>query len=336
MPVNKAARFRYEIIDECLRNTSRKWTKTALLEYINRRLELHFGAGTSISVSQLRYDLEGMQTECGAPIEMYREGKGYYYRYEEPEFSIKTIPVGEEDILKLNEAVGLLRQIKGFTIADEMAEIVKRLEHRYRFPNSSGHPVISFESSPAVQGIENLEDIYHAILRKKVLKVSYQAFHASEPREWNLHPYLLKEHGHRWYLLCYAQEKENIGVFALDRMKDIRISKVPFRENEFVNGEDYFRDVIGVTVLPNQTASEIELVFSAKLNPYILTKPLHHSQEVLHQFENGNLHVRYQLMINPELISMLLGYGNDVRVLRPQSLADEIRNVAAALLKHYE
>lgn len=336
MPINKAARFRYEVIDECLRNTARKWSKAELLKFINRRLELHYGMGSAISASQLRYDLENMQTECGAPIEMYKSGKGFYYRYEDPEFSIKTIPVGEEDLIKLNDAVQLLRQINGFTIADEMAEIVKRLENRYKFTNVTDKAVISFESSPAVQGIENLEDIYHAIIRKKVLKIAYKTFHAQEPRIWNLHPYLLKEYGHRWYLLGYAEEKENLGVFALDRMKDIRISKLPYRENDFMNQEDYFCDVIGVTVLPNQKVQDIELIFSAKLTPYILSKPLHHSQHILHQFENGNLHIRLQLIINPELVSLLLGYGNDVTILSPSELADDIRKVAATILSNYE
>ncbi|HRO41889.1 MAG TPA: hypothetical protein PL009_03595 [Flavipsychrobacter sp.] len=96
MPVNKAARFRFEIIDECLRSSSRKWSKAELLKYVNRRLELHFGEGTNISASQLRYDIEHMQTECSAPIEMYKDGKSFYYRYEDPQFSIKSIPIAEK------------------------------------------------------------------------------------------------------------------------------------------------------------------------------------------------------------------------------------------------
>lgn len=333
MPINKAARFRYEIIDECLRNTLKRWSKAELLKYVNRRLELHYGEGTTISASQLRYDLENMQLDCGAPIDMYKHGKSFCYRYEDSDFSIKSIPVDEADILKLNDAVQLLQQIKGFTIADEIADIVKRLESRYRFAGTEAKPFISFETAPAMQGIENLEDIYRAIVNKKVLKIMYQTFHGQQPRMWQLHPYLLKEYKHRWYLFSYAEEKENVGVFALDRMKDIRVSRLPYRENTFVSSEDYFRDVIGITVLPNQSAEDIELLFSARINPYILTGPLHHSQQVLHQDKEGNLRVRYRLMVNPELISVLLSYGRDVQVLQPKYLADEIWSAAAGLLE---
>jgi predicted DNA-binding transcriptional regulator YafY len=337
MPVNKAARYRFEIIDECLRNTRKKWSKAELLKFVNRRLETHFGIETNISASQLRYDMESMQSEYGAPVEMYKDGRSYYYRYEDPEFSIKDIPIEEEDLVKLNDAVQLLQQIKGFTIADEMAEIVNRLESRYKFSGKGNNTaVIWFESSPEMQGVENLEDIYHAIIRKNVLKISYQTFKAQAPRTWHIHPYLLKEYGHRWYLLGYVQEKEQVGIFALDRMKEIKVAKQPYLENNFVNPADYFRDVIGVTILPDQQLETVELHFSDTIAPYVKTKPLHRSQHIVKLHDDGSMQVQLQLVINPEFISMLLGYGKDVKVLQPQHLASEIKRVANDLLEQYK
>lgn len=335
MPINKAARLRFEIIDECLRNTARRWSKAELLRFVNRRLERHIGPEAAISASQLRYDLEAMQVEYGAPLEMYRDGRSYYYRYEEPDFSIKNLPVEEEDLAKLNEAVQLLRQIKGFTIADDMAEIVNRLESRYKFSNTGEVRVISFENAPEMQGIENLEDIYHAILRQKVLKIRYQSFRSQEERVWNIHPYLLKEYGHRWYLLGFTQEKESVGIFALDRMKEIRVSKIAYLPNSFVHAEDYFRDVIGVTVFSNQPIETIELEFSGTIAPYVRTKPLHRSQQILEQEEGGKLVVQLQVAVNPELVSLLLSYGSEVKVLAPASLSQQIRDTAARMVRLY-
>ena len=131
MPVNKNAKFRFDIIDECLRSTTKKWSKAALLQYINRRLELHYGTDTHISASQLRYDLEHMQSEFGAPIEMYRDGRNYYYRYEDAGFSIKNIPLKEQDIATLKQAIGVLQSIEAMPLAAEVTAIVRRLEGRY-------------------------------------------------------------------------------------------------------------------------------------------------------------------------------------------------------------
>lgn len=336
MPVNKAARFRFEILDECLRNTKKKWSKSELLHYVNRRLEAYQGVETSISASQLRYDLANMESEYNAPIEMYRDGRSCYYRYEDENFSIKTIPVEEEDLAKLNDAVLLLQQIRGFSIADDMAEIVKRLESRYKYVNSREASIISFESSPEMQGVENLGDIYQAIMRKNVLKISYQTFRENEPTAWIMHPYLLKEYDHRWYLLGYVEEKQQHRVFALDRMKGIKVVKHPYIENSLINSEDYFRDVIGVTLLPGHKIEEIELVFSPLFAPYICTKPLHYSQRILRQHEDGSLHISLNLIINPEFIRLIMGFGKEVKVIGPTHVADQIREVAQDILKQYD
>lgn len=334
MPVNKAARFRFDVLDECLRNTKKKWTKSELLRYVNRRLTRHYGDSTAISPSQLRYDLESLQTEFGAPIEMYRDGKNYYYRYEDPGFSLHNIPVEEDDLQKLGNAVDLLRQITGFTIGEEIEEIVSRLESRYKY-SGKGRSVIAFEDSPAAQGIENLEDIYQAILRQTPLKLSYQTFKEDVPRTFHLHPYLLKEFAHRWYLLGYCEEKGSIIILALDRMHEIRVARRPFIPNTFIDAADYFRDLIGVTLYATQTAEAVELIFTAEIAPYIRTKLLHRSQEILQQYEDGSLRISIHVYINHELTSLLLGYGRNVKVLAPASLVASIAGIAQAMVAQY-
>jgi predicted DNA-binding transcriptional regulator YafY len=334
MPVNKAARFRFDVLDECLRNDKKKWSKAELLRYVNRRLEIHYGGNAAISASQLRYDLEALQTEFGAPVEMYREGRAYLYRYEDPSFSLRNIPVREDDLEKLGNAVEILRQIQGFTIADEMEEIVQRLESRYKF-SGSGRAVIAFEDSPPMRGIENLEDIYQAILHHTPLKIAYQTFREDRARTFHLHPYLLKAYAHRWYLLGYCEEKGMIVNFALDRMHEIRVAKLPYIPNTFIDGANYFRDMIGVTLYPDQIVEEVELLFTSDLAPYVQTKPLHRSQEILQQYEDGSLRIRLKVYINYELTTVLLGYGRNVKVLAPASLATAIADTARSVGEQY-
>ncbi len=334
MPVNKAARFRFDILDECLRNHKKKWTKAELLRQVNRRLEQHYGADATISVSQLRYDLEALQTEFGAPLEMYREGRVYLYRYEDSSFSLRNIPVEEEELQKLGDAVALLKQIQGFTIADEMEEIVSRLESRYKY-SGSGKAVIAFEDSPPIRGIENLEDIYQAILQCTPLKITYQTFKEECARTFHMHPYLLKEYAHRWYLLGYCEEKGKTINFALDRMHEIRVARVPYIPNTFIDGNNYFREMIGVTLYPDQVVEPVELLFSSDLAPYIQTKPLHRSQEILLQYEDGSLRIQLQVYINYELTTTLLGYGRNVKVLAPASLAATIAETAGIVARQY-
>ncbi len=336
MPVNKSAVFRFEVIDACLRNNLKKWSKSDLLSYLNLRLNEHYGSDCSISLSQLRYDLQNMQVEYGAPIEMYRQGREYFYRYEDRDFSIKDVPIDDEDIAKLNSAVTLLQQIKGFTIAEDIAEVVNKLERKCRLNNASHDPVILFESAPDIHGIENLEDIYLAIIRKTPLKISYGSFHSKQPKEHIVHPYILKQHKHRWYLLGFNSNKQALNTYALDRIIEIKVARESFISNTTLDVNNYFNHIIGVTKPPQAQPEYLNLMFTGFFAPYILTQPIHHSQKIIEQYEDGSLHVQLYLIINNELISTLLSYGDALKVIMPEKLTLQMHASAQQMLNYYD
>jgi hypothetical protein len=149
MPVNKSARVRFEIIDECLRNTLHKWSKKNLLEVVNKKLEEKYGSESSISLSQIRNDLNDMQSEYGAPINTIKEGTSVFYEYEDINFSINKLPLEEEDVYRLREIVNIMQQIKGFTIANEIETIIQRLENKIKLRSNEKTPVIAFENPPS-------------------------------------------------------------------------------------------------------------------------------------------------------------------------------------------
>jgi predicted DNA-binding transcriptional regulator YafY len=334
MSINKAAKYRYEIIDQCLRMTTRRWTRKALQEKINRRLENKEGEGTSISRSQVHYDLEAMIYHFDAPIEKHTIGRESVYYYSVEGYSIKNIPVSEQELDLMADASVMLKQKKGLSVGIGLGEITRRLQNRYE-DEDIARPAISFQKAPAVEGLQYLDDIYRYIKKKTVITISYQAFRSDRIKEYTLHPYLLKEDDHRWYVLAYAEEAQQLRVFALDRMRSVKPLDLPYKESELEDNEDYFRNVIGVTVLPGEQVEDIQVIFSPKMAPYICSRKLHHSQEVVNRLADGSIHVRYQLMINPELVSRLFSYDKDVRVLRPQRLIEAIKESAEEMISHY-
>lgn len=335
MPVNKSAHFRFEIIDECLRNNKKKWSKNDLLNYLNKRLESKNGIESTISISQLRHDLEHMQSALNAPIEMYREGRSCFYRYEELNFSIKNIPVQDEDFIKLHSAIGILTQMKGFTIAEQISGVVQKIEQRYQFDHVNSNPTLLFDHTPYTSGIDNLEDLYLSIEQKSVLRINYQPFNTNSPQEIVVHPYLLKEYRHRWYVLGYDSTIKKVGTYALDRIKSIKVTNVKFIENIYLNCEEYFSDIVGVTKPKGAKPQDIHLLFSPILAPYILTQPLHASQEIIEERTDGHVHVNLNLIINHELVSLLLSYGKDLRVIVPEILSLQLQGAALMLLNNY-
>ncbi|MEO6671413.1 MAG: WYL domain-containing protein [Ferruginibacter sp.] len=335
MPINKAARFRFEIIDECLRNRLHKWSKKKLLDVVNEKLLASYGSASSISLSQIRYDLESMQAEYGAPIENKRDGASVIYYYEDPEFSIIKLPLQEEDITRLKETVHLMQQIKGFTIADEIAEIIQRLENKIKLSTDDKKSVIAFENPPTALGSDNLGDIYESIINKRVLKISYRHFYANEAAELVIHPYFLKEFNNRWFLFGWSDKNNRVENMALDRMQVIKITSEKYNENETFDAEAYFTNIIGVTNVAGASVEGIELLFTKDRAPYIITKKLHHSQQTLKTYKDGRCLIKISLIINKELKSLILGFGDNVEVKEPKAFRMEIKSILEKAIVQY-
>ncbi|XZF16134.1 helix-turn-helix transcriptional regulator [Chitinophagaceae bacterium MMS25-I14] len=334
MPVNKAARFRFEIIDACLRNTKKKWTKAELLSYVNREIERHYDQTKIISVSQLRYDIAGMQTEYGAPIEMIREGKRCYYQYEDPSFSIRTIPISTEDIDKLQKALQFLNQFDGFSFAEDIADVVEKLEGRRNQSDRKKKIVLCETAYTTVRESAYLEDIYTAINRRNVLRIRYNLPHTDSCEDNIVHPYLLKEYDKKWFLLGYSHEQDGLYVYSLENITSIKVINHIFFDKPAEIAEAYFNDMIGITRCPER--SSIILNFSAAQAQHIVSCPLHASQKILLRHPDGSTDISIDVCINPELISLLLKYGKNVKVLQPLSLAEEIYQTALDLVTFYK
>ena len=77
-------------------------------------------------------------------------------------------------------------------------------------------------------------------------------------------------------------------------------------------------------------------MFTGFFAPYILTQPIHHSQKIIEQYEDGSLHVQLYLIINNELISTLLSYGDALKVIMPEKLTLQMHASAQQMLNYYD
>ncbi|MBR1564049.1 MAG: hypothetical protein IJ650_01740 [Paludibacteraceae bacterium] len=110
MAKNKGASVRYRVIDRCLRDTRRKYGAQELVEACARELTEVYSTPTSVSIRQIRLDLNYMESPEGfsADIEHIKDGRNVYYRYEDPKFSIEKSPLTPEEMDELKETILML------------------------------------------------------------------------------------------------------------------------------------------------------------------------------------------------------------------------------------
>jgi predicted DNA-binding transcriptional regulator YafY len=325
MAKNKDFFHRVAIIDECLRRRDKKWHIEELLDYVNERLLLDYNK--SISVRTLQYDIDYLINEKQAPIEKIRDGNKILFRYSDINFSIKNIPLEDEELVLLKDAANILRQISGLSIIHDIDGIVTKLENTITVTQQNIHSIVQFEKHTSSTGSAYMDDIFTAIKASIALEIDYQPFGKSEPYKWLVHPYLLKEYRNRWFLIGQLDGEIKFTNIALDRIKKIRPSQKPYIQNEFFDTETFFNNLIGVTLPEGEDVSDIIINVKAKQAPYIRTKPIHLSQDISRTNEDGSIQIKLRLINNYELRSMLLSYGSDLEVLQPQKLREQMKEV---------
>ena len=329
MPVSRNALIRYKTIDNCLSNHYRRWTLDDLVEACSDALAEYEGIYKGISRRTIQGDLQVMRSEklgYNAPIIVIDKK---YYTYEDPDYSITNSPLSESDIGRLSEAVEVLKQLSGFAQFAEMDALVSRLEDRVSVTKHQTSPVIFFERNDNLRGLNHIRPLFEHITGKQVIKISYHPFTAREPRIWVVSPYILKEYRNRWFLLGKVKGKDDLRIMALDRIESIGLTYgETFEMLPDFHPEAFFDDVIGVTKSLRDKPSEILFKMIGEQAQYVLTKPLHSSQRIVERHKKDrSITFAMKVVINYELERLLLGYGENIQVLQPPTLAKRLRDI---------
>ena len=338
MAQNKNALIRYKTIDKCLQNYNRNWTLDDLIEACSDALYEYEGRDINVSKRTIQLDIQMMRSDklgYNAPIEVYDRK---YYRYADPEYSITDIPLTENDMNVLSETVEMLKQFKDFSLFSELGGIIQRLEDKVYSEKTHQSSIIHLDKNENLKGLEYLDTLYQAILKKIVLKIKYQSFTARNPSEFVFHPFILKEFNNRWFLVGKPNAKKNqpVVTLALDRIVSIDYDVNILYDDIGFNGDEYYKNTIGVTVLNDDQVQEVELKIDRSNAPYVLTKPFHHSQEIIEKRENGDIIISLCVHLNFELERLILGFGDAIEVRKPNFLRKRIRKKLENALKNYQ
>jgi predicted DNA-binding transcriptional regulator YafY len=335
MPVNRNALIRFRTIDNCLKNRQRRWTLDDLIEACSEALYEYEGIDKGVSRRSIQMDIQLMRSDklgYNAPI-IVLEKK--YYTYEDPDYSITNIPLTDQDLGKLTEVVEILRQFKGFSHFQELSGMVQRLENKIYSAKTNQEPVIDFEKNEDLKGLEHIETLYQSIIKKCAVELCYQSFKARSAATFNFHPYYLKEYRNRWFVIGVKKRNTPILTLALDRIVSIKPCEVKYAPRENFSLPNFLHDVIGVTVNQNGQAEKVLLHADNETAPYIITKPLHHSQQIVETLPNGVI-ISLQVQLNFELEREILGFGDRIKVIAPERLKRRIKETLEHALDLYQ
>ena len=332
MPVDKQVLLRYQVLNDCFRNPYREYDIDDLVDACSEAMRRKLDMTAGVSKRTVQNDIAALQLPPYSIRldETFYRGKKRLYRYTDTNFSLPMYRMNDSERHKIQDAIYVLRDFEGEPLYDWARTVLMQVEGGLL--NETTKSVVSFQTNPDLKGIDLFNELLQAILSKRVLKITYAPFDKA-PYQERIYPYHLKQYNDRWYLIAQAVGYDTLAHYALDRIEDFEEIQMKYKEAD-VDFEEYFDDVIGVTVPEGIEPVDIHLLVNNKRFNYIKTKPLHLSQRVV-RTEDGYTLISINVKINKELIALILSFGADIEVLSPVPLKAEIAKKIRAMSDKY-
>ena len=170
-----------------------------------------------------------------------------------------------------------------------------------------------------------LQSFITAMRGCRKIDLRYRRYQAASAKTYTVEPYCLKLFHRRWYLLARF-ESGAFAVFAFDRIERITVLQQRFTLDEYFDAEDYFSECFGVVVGDGSQPQRIVIRAFGREQYAMRDLPLHHTQRIVAETAD---HTDFEVTLRPtaDLKAHLLSRGRWLKVLFPQTLADEIRQL---------
>ena len=289
---------------------------------------------SSYSIRTMQRDIDFMRNTLNAPIESGRKG----YRYTEPNFFIKSIPLSEGEAFALTVLNPLLEQYRNTSLEGQLRSVFTKitacLPDRITLDVSFLDPKLTFIPDQA----ENIhpdcfQTVFDSLKTCRTLSFEYRPLQKSTYMERKLDPYHVVCQRGNWYVLGHCHDKDDVRIFSLSRMRNISVTNGRFEIPADFKVSDYFDAEMGVWLNGGKTLT-VELLFSQEVGTYALNR-IWHSDQVVEERKDGSVYVKFSTDQRQELLRWVLGQGHTVKVLAPPEFADEVRKEAAQVAAMY-
>lgn len=201
---------------------------------------------------------------------------------------------------------------------------------------------ILMESAP-VEG-DLLKNVIEAMHKNVKVEIKHRRYGSDTIREFTIAPYCLKLFKHRWYVLGQLHREateehpaqDRLILFSFDRILSLRITDEKFTIDPDFNAEEFFSDSYGVLVNTDERPQRIVLRAYGVQRYYLRDLPIHHSQKICGEGDDWQ-DFEYRMRPTSDLVSYIMSCGQSLRVVEPQSLANEVceaLQAAAGIYQH--
>jgi predicted DNA-binding transcriptional regulator YafY len=259
-----------------------------------------------------------------APIKFNRTKLGY--EYTNPDFSIYGVSLNSYDVNSINEAIEVISSIGGSRVSEKFTHAIEKVLSNVQELTSTEEKrkIIQTDHISKGRGFEHFDLLYSACRDRVPLSFVHYSYSRREFKALIVHPVLLKEFNNHWYVIGFSEEHQELRTFGLDRVNAPEPIYKVFQDTSSDIIDEYLNDVYGVYPLHDGKKENIILHASPMITNYFRAQKIHESQNV-EMRDRGDAIITFELIPSMELVSLILSYGNQIRVLEPKILAKTVK-----------
>lgn len=187
------------------------------------------------------------------------------------------------------------------------------------------------ESVEVVGAGADREGIRHEIIQAardhRVCRIGYLKAHAPEPEIRRIHPLGVLQGQGTWYTVAWAEARDAIRVFRLDRVVEARVLDEAFQPPEAFDVEEF---IAGRGVFQGHDALEVVVRYSPRIARWIRERHAGREERIREQ-PDGSLVVRHQVVDPVWIVNQVLQYGGEAVVVEPEEVRRLVRATAEGL-----
>jgi predicted DNA-binding transcriptional regulator YafY len=283
-------------------------------------------------------DLDALQV-AGFPVYTERiEGKNLWSLLDTVKHEI-PIPFNVTELMALYFSRDMLSVFRNTVFYDSLESLFQKI--KTTLPPESKNYLKNVEQTLHV-GLkpykeyskfkEIINRVNEAAQKKKSVEIAYYTMSRKKETRRKIDPYRIWFFNGTFYLIGYCHVRGEVRIFALDRIKMLHLTKDDFEVPEGFNLEDFMRPSFGVF---QGEPIKIKVWFHQDVAGYIKEKIWHESQEI-HNQEDGSIIFEAEVAGTEEIKFWIMNWGSKAEAVEPESLREEIRAEAEAMLERYE
>jgi len=171
--------------------------------------------------------------------------------------------------------------------------------------------------------------ISQAIDKRRTAQMRYYSASRNTTGRREVDPYHLRYAAGGLYLIGYCHLRQEVRMFAVERIRSITLTDHPYQMPLGFNIEEYVQDAL---MIMRGRRIEVELMFSKRAAAWVKDKNWHPSQETT-LLKDGRIRMNLKVADTDELLGWILSFGSQVRVDRPDSLSVKVKEEVRKILR---